>query len=63
MVWSEESAAEEQAFDLEEDQIDRLFAFEVAKTNEQEEDVKARPGFTVCSNFILTSSKYKFRIF
>lgn len=29
------------------EESDRLFTFEVAKTNEQEENVEARPGFTV----------------
>lgn len=31
----------------ESDQVDRLFTFEVTKTNEQEEDVVSRPGITV----------------
>jgi len=29
------------------DQVDRLFTFEVTKTNEQEENVVPRPGITV----------------
>jgi hypothetical protein len=31
-----------------EDEPDRMFTFEVRKTNEQEEAVKSRPGFKVC---------------
>lgn len=27
----------------------RMYNFEIAKTNEQEEDVVSRPGFRVCS--------------
>jgi len=52
MVWSEES--EDVTVDLEDDQTDRLFTFEVAKTNEQEEGVSARPGFTVSVSIQLT---------
>ena len=33
--------------DEEDDQGDRLFTFEVMKTNEQEENVVPRPGITV----------------
>ena len=33
--------------DMDEDDDDRLFAFEVSKTNEQEEGITSRPGFTV----------------
>lgn len=45
MIWTEES--EGYTMDIDPDQSDRLFTFEVAKTNEQEEDVKSRPGFKV----------------
>ncbi|KAJ7180916.1 hypothetical protein C8R46DRAFT_595271 [Mycena filopes] len=44
IVWNEE--AQELPMDLDEG-ADRLFTFEVAKTNEQDEDVSARPGFTM----------------
>ncbi|KAF7356372.1 VWFA domain-containing protein [Mycena venus] len=44
IVWNEE--AEEIQMDIEEG-YDRLFTFEVAKTNEQDEDVAVRPGFTM----------------
>jgi hypothetical protein len=45
IVWSEESG--DVSMDLEDDETDRLFTFEVAKTNEQEEGVSVRPGLTV----------------
>ena len=35
--------------ELEDENSDRLFTFEVAKTNEQEEDVTVRTGFKVSS--------------
>jgi len=39
---------EELQIDVEDDdQVDRLFTFEVTKTNEQEENVVPRPGITV----------------
>lgn len=43
LVWNEATVEEEDAVDLEEDG-DRFFAFEVAKTNEQEEGVTIRDG-------------------
>jgi hypothetical protein len=46
IVWSDTSETE--ITDIDEEQSDRLFTFEVAKTNEQEEGVTVRPGFTVC---------------
>ncbi|KAL1696787.1 hypothetical protein GGG16DRAFT_43139 [Schizophyllum commune] len=45
MVWKE-AAVEDDNVDLDED-ADRFFTFEVAKTNEQEEDVAVRPGIRV----------------
>jgi hypothetical protein len=46
LVWNEqESDAESVYTDV--DDYDRLFAFEVSKTNEQEESATARPGFQV----------------
>jgi hypothetical protein len=44
-VWSEESG--DVLLDLDDDETNRLFTFEVEKTNEQEEGVSVRPGFTV----------------
>jgi hypothetical protein len=44
-VWNDE-AEDLLPMDIDEGS-DRLFTFEVAKTNEQDEDVVVRPGFTV----------------
>ncbi|KAJ6514882.1 hypothetical protein C8R47DRAFT_1275662 [Mycena vitilis] len=44
IVWNDE--AEDLPMEIDEG-VDRLFTFEVAKTNEQDEDVSARPGFTM----------------
>lgn len=45
IVWDEES--EDELSDLDEEQEDRMFTFEVSKTNEQEENVTMRAGFRV----------------
>ena len=45
IVWSDEPDTE--AMDIDDEQSDRLFSFEVSKTNEQEEGVTVRPGFSV----------------
>ena len=47
IVWSEEDE-KTGSMNAENNESDRLFAFEVAKTNEQEETVTFRPGFQVC---------------
>jgi hypothetical protein len=52
IVWSEDD--EEELIDEDEDDSDRLFSFEVAKTKEQDEDVQARPGFSVSLHPSLT---------
>jgi hypothetical protein len=44
--WKEEIDAEA-PLNEDEEESDRLFTFEVAKTNEQEENVVIRPGFVV----------------
>ena len=50
IVWGDEVDDQDDAsLDLENDDSDRLFDFMVAKTNDQEEDVIARQGFTVWS--------------
>ncbi|KAL1691225.1 hypothetical protein GGG16DRAFT_113392 [Schizophyllum commune] len=56
LVWNEAAAEEDEDEDdvmsLDEDgdeEEDRFFSFEVAKTNEQEEDVTVRPGFKMHS--------------
>jgi hypothetical protein len=45
--WKEEMEVVEVLETGEEEESDRLFTFEVSKTNEQEENVEARPGFMV----------------
>lgn len=50
IVWGDEVDDQDDAsLDLETDDSDRLYDFMVAKTNDQEEDVIARQGFTVRS--------------
>ncbi|KAK0467152.1 uncharacterized protein EV420DRAFT_1507486 [Desarmillaria tabescens] len=49
LVWKENS--EDPFMDLDDD-ADRLFTFEVHKTNEQEENVTMRPGFKINSSHI-----------
>ncbi|KAK0202722.1 hypothetical protein DFS33DRAFT_1436579 [Desarmillaria ectypa] len=49
LIWKE--ASEDPFMDLD-DNTDRLFTFEVHKTNEQEENVTMRPGFKVTSTHI-----------
>lgn len=46
IVWSDDSETE--MMDIDHEQAERLFTFEVSKTNEQEEGVTVRPGFSVC---------------
>lgn len=55
MIWSN-SASDDILSDSDEDDTDRLFTFEVAKTKEQEEGVSVRQGFEVCSYSILDTS-------
>ena len=45
IIWRDEVESDDE--DTDEDEDDRLFAFEVSKTNEQEEGITSRPGFTV----------------
>ncbi|CAL1701264.1 unnamed protein product [Somion occarium] len=45
IVWRDTS--HDTPVDADDDEIDRLFTFQVAKTNEQEENVSIRPGFTL----------------
>lgn len=48
IVWND--AEDLPPVDTWEEDSDRLYTFEVLKTNEQEENVTARPGFTVRSS-------------
>ena len=58
MIWSN-SASDDQLFESNEDDTDRLFTFEVAKTKEQKEGVAVRQGFEACYFFHLLSD-YQF---
>ncbi|KAI0250860.1 hypothetical protein BJV78DRAFT_1282923 [Lactifluus subvellereus] len=51
IVWNDEDGDME-SVDMDTGDSDRLFKFEVAKTNEQEEGAIARPGFQMHSRFI-----------
>jgi hypothetical protein len=46
IVWSDDDSDTE-SVDIDAGDSDRLFTFEVAKTNEQEESAVSRPGFQV----------------
>jgi len=52
MIWNN-TISDDQLSDSDEDDTDRLFTFEVAKTKEQEEGVSVRQGFEVCDTSIL----------
>lgn len=52
MIWSN-SISDDQLSESDEDDTDRLFTFEVAKTKEQEEGVSVRQGFEVCNSSII----------
>ena len=49
IVWTEQDSDTE-SVDIEACDSDRLFTFEVAESNEQEEKAAARPGFQVLSH-------------
>ena len=46
LVWGDEDSDTE-SIDIDDGDEDRLFTYEVAKRNEQEESAMLRPGFTV----------------
>ncbi|KAH8094847.1 hypothetical protein BXZ70DRAFT_339404 [Cristinia sonorae] len=48
--WNDQPA--DAGMDIDDDEIDRLFSFEVQKTNEQEEQATARPGFSIDLNIL-----------
>ncbi|KAG8897271.1 hypothetical protein FRB99_008270, partial [Tulasnella sp. 403] len=57
LVWKDmESESDSPESDLDDDFHDRFFKFEVAKANDQEEDVGIREGFKVSHPMISTSS-------
>lgn len=45
MVWNDD--IDDVEMEEDEEDLDRLYTFEVSKTKDQEEDVKIRQGFTV----------------
>ncbi|KAG6369029.1 hypothetical protein JVT61DRAFT_1964, partial [Boletus reticuloceps] len=66
IVWSEkdsEDKDEGDKFDIDQDESDRMFSFEVARTDEQEESVTVRKGFKVNSTWLLCTGvpAYKFQ--
>ncbi|KAH7907394.1 hypothetical protein BJ138DRAFT_1014577, partial [Hygrophoropsis aurantiaca] len=54
IVWNEDQDIDA-SLDADNDETDRLFTFEVAKTNEQEESVTVRPGFQTNSQKIVVT--------
>jgi hypothetical protein len=62
-VWND--AVDHDEFDVpqenEEENLDRLFSFEVAKTLEQKEDITSRQGFTVCRSLLGESFELTYR--
>lgn len=46
-MWAGDVEEELEVDGDDDDQVDRLFTFEVTKTNEQEENVTSRPGIDV----------------
>ena len=56
MIWGD-PISDDQLSESDEDDTDRLFTFEVAKTKEQEEGVSVRQGFEACYPSILVYSR------
>ncbi|KIJ13989.1 hypothetical protein PAXINDRAFT_100354 [Paxillus involutus ATCC 200175] len=52
IVWNENEEDDDDALDVEQDESDRMFTFEVAQTNDQEESVTVREGFKAFSDRI-----------
>ncbi|KAG1805444.1 uncharacterized protein BJ212DRAFT_1391820 [Suillus subaureus] len=52
VVWSGQEDEDTMEMDENQDEYDRMFTFEVRKTNEQEEAIKPRPGFKATSSYI-----------
>jgi hypothetical protein len=50
-VWGDEDDGDDESADSDNDDSGRLYDFVVAKTNDQEENVVARAGFTVRLSF------------
>ncbi|KAF8545717.1 hypothetical protein OG21DRAFT_1491997 [Imleria badia] len=52
ILWSEDDGEDEDILEVDHDESDRMFTFEVAQTNEQEETVAVRKGFEVSSSWL-----------
>lgn len=52
ILWSEDDSEDEDMLEVDHDESDRMFTFEVAQTNEQEETVAIRKGFKVSSTLL-----------
>ena len=52
ILWSEEDSEDEDMHEVDYNESDRMFTFEVAQTNEQEETVAVRKGFKVSLSFV-----------
>jgi hypothetical protein len=52
IVWSDE-CGDSSSMDIDAEDSERLFTFEVARTNEQDETAISRPGFQVMRPFNL----------
>ena len=53
ILWNEEEDSEdEDILEVDHDESDRMFTFEVSQTNEQEETVAVRKGFKVSSSLL-----------
>ncbi|KAF8906874.1 hypothetical protein CPB85DRAFT_1436733 [Mucidula mucida] len=52
LVWKIDESDDILPMDLDEESFDRVFTFEVSKSNQQDEDVAMRPGFEVQSKAI-----------
>ncbi|KAF8548768.1 hypothetical protein OG21DRAFT_684156 [Imleria badia] len=55
ILWNDEDSEDEDMPEVDHDESDRMFTFEVAQTNEQEETVAVRKGFKACSQAIALS--------
>jgi hypothetical protein len=62
-VWDDDGDGDDVSTHSENDESDRLYYFEVAKTSDQGENVIARPGFTVRLSMTHTFSRHSVKNF
>jgi hypothetical protein len=55
LVWAGEVQEVQEIDGEDDDQVDRMFTFEVTKTNEQEENVLSRPGIKVRGSSLVSA--------